>query len=56
MGGVQGGLMQVGKSKAKVYVESDTGVTFADAAGVDEAKDELRVPSEPTKSSNSSFT
>ena len=41
MGG-QGGLMQIGKSKAKVYVESDTGVTFADVAGVDEAKDELR--------------
>jgi cell division protease FtsH len=38
----QGGLMQIGKSKARVYVESDTGVTFADVAGVDEAKDELR--------------
>jgi cell division protease FtsH len=38
----QGGLMQIGKSKAKVYVEADTGVTFADVAGVDEAKDELR--------------
>ncbi|MDJ0390525.1 ATP-dependent zinc metalloprotease FtsH [Roseomonas sp. E05] len=37
-----GGLMQVGKSKARVYVEHDTGVTFADVAGVDEAKDELR--------------
>jgi hypothetical protein len=36
-----GGLMQVGKSKAKVYVETDTKVTFADVAGVDEAKDEL---------------
>jgi cell division protease FtsH len=42
MGGGQGGLMQIGKSKARVYVESDTGVTFADAAGVDEAKEELR--------------
>ncbi|GGC62067.1 ATP-dependent zinc metalloprotease FtsH [Siccirubricoccus deserti] len=40
--GAQGGLMQIGKSKAKVYVEADTGVTFADVAGVDEAKDELR--------------
>lgn len=40
--GAQGGLMQIGKSKAKVYVESDTGVTFGDVAGVDEAKDELR--------------
>ncbi|TCZ65516.1 ATP-dependent zinc metalloprotease FtsH [Roseicella aquatilis] len=37
-----GGLMQIGKSRAKVYVESDTRVTFADVAGVDEAKDELR--------------
>ena len=42
IGGAQGGLMQIGKSKAKVYVESDTGVSFADVAGVDEAKDELR--------------
>ena len=41
MGG-PGGLMAIGKSKARVYVESDTGVTFADVAGVDEAKDELR--------------
>ncbi len=40
--GAQGGLMQIGKSKAKVYVEANTGVTFADVAGVDEAKDELR--------------
>ncbi|WP_244470630.1 ATP-dependent zinc metalloprotease FtsH [Microvirga massiliensis] len=41
-GGLGGGLMQIGKSKAKVYVEADTGVTFDDVAGVDEAKDELR--------------
>src|SRR5215212_4408562 len=34
--------MQIGKSKARVYIESNTGVTFADVAGVDEAKDELR--------------
>src|SRR4051794_40799870 len=40
--GFGGGLMQIGKSKAKIYVESNTGVTFADVAGVDEAKDELR--------------
>lgn len=39
--GVGGGLMQIGKSKAKVYVEQDTGVTFHDVAGVDEAKVEL---------------
>ena len=37
-----GGLMSVGKSKAKVYVEKDTGVTFGDVAGVDEAKEELQ--------------
>ncbi|MGE0719833.1 MAG: ATP-dependent zinc metalloprotease FtsH, partial [Alphaproteobacteria bacterium] len=41
-GGLGGGLMQIGKSKAKVYVEADTKVTFDDVAGVDEAKDELR--------------
>nr|WP_246849466.1 ATP-dependent zinc metalloprotease FtsH [Rubellimicrobium arenae] len=41
-GGVGGTLMQIGKSRARVYVEQDTGVTFADVAGVDEAKDELR--------------
>jgi cell division protease FtsH len=36
-----GGLMQIGKSRAKIYVEKETKVTFADVAGVDEAKDEL---------------
>ena len=36
-----GGLMQIGKSRAKIYVEKQTKVTFADVAGVDEAKDEL---------------
>ncbi len=36
-----GGFMNVGKSKAKVYVEKETGVTFDDVAGVDEAKAEL---------------
>ena len=41
-GGFGGGLMAIGKSKAKVYVEADTGVNFSDVAGVDEAKDELR--------------
>ncbi|MGJ5079632.1 ATP-dependent zinc metalloprotease FtsH [Bradyrhizobium sp. HKCCYLS3013] len=41
-GGLGGGLMQIGKSKAKVYVEANTGVRFEDVAGVDEAKDELR--------------
>lgn len=41
-GGISGGLMAIGKSKAKIYVESNTGVNFGDVAGVDEAKDELR--------------
>ncbi len=41
-GSAGGGLMAIGKSKAKVYVETDTKVTFADAAGVDEAKHELQ--------------
>ena len=36
-----GGMMSVGKSKAKVYVEKNTGVTFADVAGIDEAEAEL---------------
>ena len=34
--------MTVGQSKAKIYAEKDTKVTFADVAGVDEAKEELR--------------
>ena len=37
-----GGMMGVGKSNAKVYVEKHTGITFADVAGEDEAKDSLR--------------
>jgi cell division protease FtsH len=37
-----GGMMAIGKSKAKVYMETDTKVTFADVAGVDEAKAELQ--------------
>ncbi len=40
--GQTGGLMAIGKSKAKVYMEKDTKVTFADVAGVDEAKEELQ--------------
>ncbi len=36
-----GGMLNIGKSKAKVYVEKDTGVSFKDVAGVDEAKMEL---------------
>ena len=42
MGRLGGGMMEIGKSKVKVYVEKDTKVTFADVAGVDEAKEELQ--------------
>ncbi len=42
MGSLGGGMMEIGKSKVKVYVEKDTKVTFADVAGVDEAKEELQ--------------
>ena len=37
-----GGLTTIGRSKAKVYVEQDTKVTFDDVAGVEEAKEELK--------------
>ncbi len=40
--GAPGGLLSIGKSKAKVYVETDTKTTFADVAGADEAKGELQ--------------
>ncbi len=36
-----GGIMGVGKSNAKIYVQKETGVTFADVAGEDEAKESL---------------
>ena len=42
MGGAAGGMLEIGKSKAKVYMEKQTGVTFEDVAGVDEAKEELK--------------
>lgn len=42
MGAPGEGLMAIGKSKAKVYVEGETNVTFKDVAGVDEAKEELK--------------
>ncbi|NML16945.1 ATP-dependent zinc metalloprotease FtsH [Azohydromonas caseinilytica] len=43
MGGAggAGGLMSIGKSKAKVYLQQETGVTFKDVAGIDEAREEL---------------
>jgi cell division protease FtsH len=40
--GFGGGFMSIGKSRAKVYVEKETKVSFADVAGVDEAKFELQ--------------
>ena len=42
LGQAQGGFMQVGQSKAKIYMEKDIKVTFADVAGVEEAKEELQ--------------
>ena len=39
--GGMGGMMNVGKSNAKVYMEKTTGITFADVAGQDEAKESL---------------
>ncbi|MGD8897837.1 MAG: ATP-dependent zinc metalloprotease FtsH [Acidobacteriota bacterium] len=39
--GQQRGILSVGKSKAKIYSEQDSGVTFADVAGVEESKAEL---------------
>ena len=41
MGGGRGGIMGVGKSTAKEYVQKETGVTFKDVAGEDEAKESL---------------
>jgi cell division protease FtsH len=39
--GGMGGFLSIGKSRAKVYMQTDTGVTFNDVAGVDEARAEL---------------
>lgn len=41
-GGAGAGLMSIGKSRATLYIDKDTGVTFDDVAGVDEAKEELK--------------
>lgn len=41
MQGQQPGFMTIGKNKAKIYMEDEVGVRFDDAAGVDEAKQEL---------------
>ena len=40
--GIGGGILSVGKSKAKIYAEDDVKVSFDDVAGVDEAKEELK--------------
>ena len=40
--GPQSGVMAFGKSRAKIYAEKETGVSFDDVAGQDEAKEELR--------------
>jgi cell division protease FtsH len=42
VGGGPPGVMSFGKTKARIYMESNTGVTFKDVAGVDEAADELK--------------
>ncbi len=42
MGQGLGSIMSVGQSKARIFVEKDTKVGFADVAGVDEAKEELQ--------------
>jgi cell division protease FtsH len=41
-GGMGGGLMQIGQSKARVYYEEKTDTSFDDVAGIDEAKEELQ--------------
>ena len=41
-GGICGGVMSIGKSKAKIYMEQDVEVRFSDVAGIDEAKIELQ--------------
>ena len=40
--GSTGGVMGVGKSRAKMYMQSETGITFKDVAGQDEAKESLQ--------------
>jgi len=42
MGSGASGIMSFGKSRARIYAEADTGVTFKDVAGIDEAKAELQ--------------
>jgi cell division protease FtsH len=42
MGGPGGGLMSIGKSKAKIYMEKEINIKFDDVAGIEEAKEELK--------------
>jgi len=42
MSGAEGGVMSFGRSKAKIYADDEVKVRFADVAGVEEAKDELK--------------
>ena len=42
MGGIGGNAMTFGKSNAKIYAETETGMTFADVAGEEEAKEALK--------------
>src|SRR3954464_3521459 len=42
MGGAEGGVMSVARSKAKIYSDDDVKVSFGDVAGVDEAEEELK--------------
>jgi len=51
MGGPGGAMMSFGKSKAKVFAEDETRVTFDDVAGIEEAKEELKEVVEFLKSS-----
>ena len=51
--GGPGGMLAIGKSKAKIYVETNTKTTFADVAGVDESKVELQEVVEFLKDPNS---
>ncbi len=48
----QGGLMSIGRSKAKVYVQGKTKVTFRDVAGIDEAVEEIKEVVEYLKDPN----
>ncbi|MFN6992584.1 MAG: ATP-dependent zinc metalloprotease FtsH [Aquincola tertiaricarbonis] len=41
MGGMGHGMLEIGKSKARVYMQTETGVSFKDVAGIDEAREEL---------------